>query len=306
MVTAFVDSPVSFDAVLAAAVGWLVGAAVLVAAGAPSRRPTRAGRHRRALPRRAPRAPSSSGRASTPAGRRPTSASKRTARSCSSRRSATDERSADLLFRLYRRLLPRDFGDEKRSRRCGAPSSTRRSSPSRRGTSASGRRACGPSRRPSPNGYVLAYEAIDGRSLDRLDPSEVTDDVLAAIWRLVGELRRHRIAHRDLRLANIFLDDRGRGVAHRLRLQRGGRLGSAAGHRRRRAARLVQPVRRPRARRRPRRRQPSTRRRCRGRSTGCARGRSAARRARRSRPGRVCSTSCASRLAAAGRRCGRR
>ena len=33
--------------------------------------------------------------------------------------------------------------------------------------------------------------------------------MLAAIWRLVGELRRHRIAHRDLRLANIFLDDHG-------------------------------------------------------------------------------------------------
>ena len=40
MVTAFVDSPMSFDAMLAVAVGWLVGAAVLVAAGAPSRRPS--------------------------------------------------------------------------------------------------------------------------------------------------------------------------------------------------------------------------------------------------------------------------
>ena len=58
-----------------------------------------------------------------------------------------------------------------------------------------------------PNGYVLAYDAIEGRSLDRLDPAEVTDDVLAAIWGLVGQLRRYRIAHRDLRLANIFLDD---------------------------------------------------------------------------------------------------
>ena len=33
--------------------------------------------------------------------------------------------------------------------------------------------------------------------------------MLAEIWRLVGELRRHRLAHRDLRLANIFLDDGG-------------------------------------------------------------------------------------------------
>ena len=28
---------------------------------------------------------------------------------------------------------------------------------------------------------------------------------MAAIWEQVGELRRHRIAHRDLRLANIFV-----------------------------------------------------------------------------------------------------
>ena len=55
---------------------------------------------------------------------------------------------------------------------------------------------------------MLAYK-IEDRSLDRLDPSEVTDDVLAAIWGLVGQLRERRIAHRDLRLANLFVDDDG-------------------------------------------------------------------------------------------------
>ena len=29
-----------------------------------------------------------------------------------------------------------------------------------------------------PNGYVLAYDAIDGRSLDRVEPNEVTDEML--------------------------------------------------------------------------------------------------------------------------------
>ena len=37
MATGFVDSPVSFDLILAPAVGWFSGAAVLVAAGAPTR-----------------------------------------------------------------------------------------------------------------------------------------------------------------------------------------------------------------------------------------------------------------------------
>ena len=52
---------------------------------------------------------------------------------------------------------------------------------------------------------MLAYEAVEGKSLDRLDPADVTDEVVAAIWQQVTMMRVHRIAHRDLRLANIFL-----------------------------------------------------------------------------------------------------
>jgi undecaprenyl-diphosphatase len=37
----------------------------------------------------------------------------------------------------------------------------------------------------------------------------VTDEVLAAVWDEVALLRAHRIAHRDLRLANIFLAEDG-------------------------------------------------------------------------------------------------
>ena len=56
-----------------------------------------------------------------------------------------------------------------------------------------------------PNGYVLAYDKIEGKSLDRLDPADLTDGVLSSIWHLIGQLRERRIAHRDLRLANIFM-----------------------------------------------------------------------------------------------------
>jgi undecaprenyl-diphosphatase len=51
----------------------------------------------------------------------------------------------------------------------------------------------------------LAYEAVDGKSLDRVDESAVTDAVIEAVWDQVQLLRVRRIAHRDLRLANIFL-----------------------------------------------------------------------------------------------------
>ena len=208
LVTAFVDSPMSFDAVLAAAVGWLVGAAVLVAAGAPSRRPsTQAvidGLAAVGVPVRQLERAGVDARGSTPYFGVEADGSKLFVKAL-----GTDERSADLLFRLYRRLLPRDFGDQQ------AFLSLQRTV-EHEAFVALAARSIGvrtPALRAvataEPNGHVLAYEAIDGKSLDRVDPSEVTDEVLAAIWRLVGELRRHRVAHRDLRLANIFLDDRG-------------------------------------------------------------------------------------------------
>jgi undecaprenyl-diphosphatase len=57
---------------------------------------------------------------------------------------------------------------------------------------------------------VLAYDAVDGRSLDEVDDGAVDDQVLRGVWRQVARLRRERIAHRDLRLANVFLDPDGR------------------------------------------------------------------------------------------------
>ncbi len=51
---------------------------------------------------------------------------------------------------------------------------------------------------------VLAYELVDGVSADAAD--DIADDVLVATWTAVHELHARRIAHRDLRLANIFID----------------------------------------------------------------------------------------------------
>ena len=56
---------------------------------------------------------------------------------------------------------------------------------------------------------MLAYEAISGRLLDRLEADEMSDDVLAKVWTELARMRTHRIAHRDLRLANVFLADDG-------------------------------------------------------------------------------------------------
>jgi undecaprenyl-diphosphatase len=120
-----------------------------------------------------------------------------------------DERSADLLFRLYRRLQPHDLGDER------AFLSLRRTVEHEALVSLAARNigVRTPQMRAvaaaEPNGHVLAYEAIAGRSMDKVDRDQVSDPMLDSLWRLVGELRAHRIAHRDLRLANMFVDDQG-------------------------------------------------------------------------------------------------
>jgi undecaprenyl-diphosphatase len=116
-----------------------------------------------------------------------------------------DERSADRLFRLYRRIVPHDRGDER-------PFSSLRRAVEHEALVALAARDVGirtprlvALARAEPNGYVLAYEAVEGRSLDRVPSDDVTEDILAAVWNQVVALRAHRIAHRDLRLANIFL-----------------------------------------------------------------------------------------------------
>jgi undecaprenyl-diphosphatase len=58
-----------------------------------------------------------------------------------------------------------------------------------------------------PESFVLVYRGIAGRSLDRVAPEELSDAVVAQVWSQIRILRAHGLAHRDLRLANLFLDD---------------------------------------------------------------------------------------------------
>jgi undecaprenyl-diphosphatase len=120
------------------------------------------------------------------------------------------ERSADLLFRAYRFLRLRNVGDER-------PFSTLRRTVEHEALVSLRARDVGvrtPRMRAiaevGADSMVLAYELIDGGSMDRLDPAEITDDLLRGLWEQVAILRRYRIAHRDLRRANVFVDDQGR------------------------------------------------------------------------------------------------
>jgi undecaprenyl-diphosphatase len=200
----FLVTPIAFDSVRAFLVGWLAGAAALVALGAPSRRPTvdgiAEGLARVGVPLRTITAASVDARGSTPYFAEAADGSRLFVKALS-----VDQRSADLLFRVYRRVQRHQLGDER-------PFSSLRRTVEHEALVALAVRDLGirtPRLRAfssaEPASFVLAYDAIDGRSLDRLEPAELTDEVLAGIWAQVVRLREHRVAHRDLRLANIFL-----------------------------------------------------------------------------------------------------
>ena len=118
-----------------------------------------------------------------------------------------DERSADLLFRAYRWLRLRKTGDHR-------PFESLRRAVEHEALVSLQAAALG-IRTPKilgvadagVDGMVLAYEGIDGTSADHLD--DIDDEALIAIWTMVSSLHAKRIAHRDLRLANIFIGPNG-------------------------------------------------------------------------------------------------
>ncbi len=58
--------------------------------------------------------------------------------------------------------------------------------------------------------WAHAQVMIPGKSLDRVEGNKITDTVLKQVWEQVALLHKAHIVHRDLRCANVFLDDKGK------------------------------------------------------------------------------------------------
>ena len=116
-----------------------------------------------------------------------------------------DERSVDLLYRTYRYLRLKNVGDER-------PFSSLRRSVEHEAFVALQARDVGiatPRMRAiaqvGEDSMLIAYEMVNGRRLDHVHGHEVTDEFLRSLWAQVTGLRAHRIAHRDLRRANVLV-----------------------------------------------------------------------------------------------------
>jgi undecaprenyl-diphosphatase len=202
-ISRFLVAPIAFDSLRGLLIGWFAGSFALVVLGAPSRRPRGdavvAGLAAAGVPLAELERAGVDARGSTPYFGTTTDGTPLFVKAL-----GADERSADLLFRMYRSIVPHHLGDER-------PFSSLRRSVEHEALLALTARSYGLRTPPlvalataEPNAFVLAYERIEGKSLDGVAVDDLTDPFLRAIWTQVAELHRHRIAHRDLRLANLF------------------------------------------------------------------------------------------------------
>ncbi|HEU5085051.1 MAG TPA: lysylphosphatidylglycerol synthase transmembrane domain-containing protein [Acidimicrobiales bacterium] len=124
---------------------------------------------------------------------------------------SAEERIADLLFRLWRRIRLKESGDPR-------PHASLQQAAEHESFAATRAAAVGV-RTPRvlglgtlPDGGVFSlHEAIDGRSLQDLvrdeGPEAVEESTLREAWSMLATLHRARIAHRDVRAANVVVDE---------------------------------------------------------------------------------------------------
>jgi undecaprenyl-diphosphatase len=196
------------DELLVVGLAYAIGAAVLLIFGMPDRRP-RGAAAVKALQRSGLDVSELSRAAVDARGSTPYFAKLRDGSRLFVKVLTPEERAADTMFRVIRMFRLKGVGDErpfsslKRAVEHEAVGSLKAASD---GVKTPRLEAIA---EIEPSSMLMAYTMIDGSSLDGVPPEALTDEVLEGVWRLVAKLRERRTAHRDLRLANVFLDDEG-------------------------------------------------------------------------------------------------
>jgi len=197
------------EVVIALATGVVAGAAALVAFGVPDRRMGPA--EIAASLRRAGMPVGSVRPAGVEAkGSRPFAAVAVDGRQLFVKALGSDQRDADLLYRFYRAARLRNVGDTR-------PAASLFQAVEHQAlvgvmAERAGVQAPRVDRvvRADDDAGLLVMDWVDGGSLDRLPPEQLTDDLLRRLWAEVDKLHRAGIAHRSLRTANVMVDPDGR------------------------------------------------------------------------------------------------
>jgi membrane-associated phospholipid phosphatase/tRNA A-37 threonylcarbamoyl transferase component Bud32 len=204
----YVGAHLPLDVIGGIALGWAVGAAVHLALGSPSRRPTPEGVQEELV-----KAGVDAKRVYTPSvdarGSTPFFAETADGTILFVKVVGQEQRYADWLFKTTRHLIYRELEDEEPFM------SPKRQIEYEAYMSLLAERA--DVRTPpitlateiADGAALLAQERISGKGLDGLSAEELDDGVLRKIWRQVALLRQSRIAHRDLRQANVLVDGHG-------------------------------------------------------------------------------------------------
>jgi undecaprenyl-diphosphatase len=209
LATVHLGAHLPLDAAGGAALGWAVGAAVHLALGSPSVRPTAAqvatALDAAGLGPVTARAASLDARGSTPFFATTAAGDELFVKVV-----GREQLDADYLFKAYRYLRLRSVEDE-------APFATAKRAVEHEAYLALLAERAGVRTPPvvtvapvAGGGTLLAQRRVSGTGLDEGGPGALDDGRLDDLWGQVAILRGARVAHRDLRLANALLDEDGR------------------------------------------------------------------------------------------------